>query len=292
MTREEAKSACDETKGAYKSSIVAIRSRVEQRILQNYLYHQLHITEGVWLEAIRENNSSPFKWEDGSYLVYKNWDINRPSGDEESNCAQFDPKTTRWTDISCARKGLVVCQKLQMWTFPELQNEFFEWRQNFEERFEQMFEEIDHKLERIELLEDSLNKLSDKYKDLAQSFDRIDKDVGDRIEKAVKKLEDNSEKTNQRIEALEDKTDRLAEGLVELHKECSAGCSADSGGADSDKTDIENLRKELIEEINDKVKPIKEKVDESVTDARLEIISWRRTLQIEKKGKWISLGHV
>ena len=216
--------------------------------MQNYLYHQLHITDSVWLEAKRDNGSASFRWDDGSYPVYKNWDTNRPSNDDNSNCAQFDPKTTRWTDISCDSRGLVVCEKLQMWTFPELQHEFFEWRQNFEEKYEQIFEELDEKLERLESLEDSLDKLSDKYKDLAERFDRLNEDFDERIDRAVEKLEDKNEKINEKVNALEDKTDRLADGLTELHKECSAGCSGNPGDGGADEGSVEELREELIKE--------------------------------------------
>ena len=294
MTRDEALTACEgPNRASYMPSIVKIESKSEQKQIENYLFKRLGITENVWIGAKRDEDSSNFEWEDESELHYENWDKNRPSSDRNSNCAQIRADSGKWTDIGCDGRGIVICEKLQMWTFPELLNEFFEWRRHMERSKEELIENLIVKDIRITRLENSLDQISKRLSSLRTDFDDFSSGFVSHYNQTIERLVQQNSQLNRSVSGLYDKTDRLGDGLLALHDECSQGCSGD-GQSNEGPTDdqLEDLKKDILREVDSKLDPIRDQLEKTVTDARLEIISYRRTLQIKKKGKWISLGHV
>ncbi len=139
--------------------------------------------DNVWIGAKRDNNKT-FIWEDGSEMEFSNWSEGSPSEDIEINCVQMDSKFTNqlnsdeisriqsiegaWSDVTCKKRNLVLCQKLQAWSFPQLQNEFLNVRKELTDVRNEL---VDTKKE----LGDTKKELGDTKKELGDTK----KELGD-----------------------------------------------------------------------------------------------------------------
>ena len=165
-TNDEAISACNEQNiksKSYLPSLVTIKSKEEQTYLQNYLHKELGIVDNVWIGAKRDNNNR-FVWNDGSDIEFSNWAENRPSGDLNNRCAQMLPNDSlssgQWIDTSCERQSLITCEKLQIWTFPDLQKAFLESRRRSDQKINDLNELLKVKDKQIDSLEVSVQQMS------------------------------------------------------------------------------------------------------------------------------------
>jgi hypothetical protein len=94
--------------------------------------------DNVWLDGVRREDGD-FEWSDGLDIIfYTNWGRGSPSNYTEKNCIQLTSYLATnllkedqgyWTDVSCARKNSVVCQKLQKFEFNDLQKIVLEERE-------------------------------------------------------------------------------------------------------------------------------------------------------------------
>jgi len=116
---------------------VSIKSQKEQQFLERYLFETSGVLDSVWISAKRKSdNETKFEWNDGSELEYKNWIEGYPSSNINRKCTQmqsdYNPKNLtnfvtessnegKWIDVPCEKTNLVLCEKLQNWSFPQLQ---------------------------------------------------------------------------------------------------------------------------------------------------------------------------
>jgi hypothetical protein len=129
-------------------------------------------------------NSTNFVWNDGTPLVYENWDVNRPSDDEEKRCAIIQSNsankfnnsvalaTGRWKDVSYQTGNYIFCQKLQTWTFPQLQNLFLIEKKNSQTNYKNLINQLNVVQEERSQLKEQLTDLSLKYENLKQEISR------------------------------------------------------------------------------------------------------------------------
>ena len=103
------------------SSLMEIHYKGEQDFI---LYQNL--SANIWLGIKYDDNEKAYKWNDGSKLVYENWVGGGPKKDSKL-CVQLfleeqdNPWYGKWSEVSCSKKNLVVCQKPQDWSLSRLQ---------------------------------------------------------------------------------------------------------------------------------------------------------------------------
>jgi hypothetical protein len=94
------------------SQLLTLHSKEEQDFISEFLFKTKKIAENVWLGLKKDNNN--FKWSDGSNLDFANWLTGNPSNKSDHNCVQMLPESSpigKWSDITCNKKNIAVCQK-------------------------------------------------------------------------------------------------------------------------------------------------------------------------------------
>ncbi len=147
-TRDNAEEICDQQRlktDSYNPTLVSIKSESEQKYLTKYLFDLQNVKETVWIGAKRQQgNSSRFLWHDGSEINFSNWAEGNPIDETERECVEMRSKfgsifsnvselyedniNGRWFNVPCDKNSLVICQKLQTWSFPQLQKTFLDAR--------------------------------------------------------------------------------------------------------------------------------------------------------------------
>jgi len=128
---ENAEKSCNEQENS--SNLVIIRSKDEQDFLSNLLFKTHKIIDNVWIGVKFTNNK--FKLIDDSELSFANWGQGSPRN-ETDYCVQMQSDESsigQWIDEPCAKKNLVVCQKMQFWSSSRLQNILLQVRKEFQD---------------------------------------------------------------------------------------------------------------------------------------------------------------
>jgi hypothetical protein len=106
-------------------TLVSIENAEEQDFITQLVFGQLNSKIHIWIGAKRVENGTDFVWNDGTPLDYENWNVNRPSDDEEKRRVIIESNSTnkfnnpeefatgKWMDISCETGNYIFCQKLQ-----------------------------------------------------------------------------------------------------------------------------------------------------------------------------------
>jgi hypothetical protein len=150
VTYEEAEQTCNNQARSsptlnFLPTLVSIKSQEEQQFLEKYLFEKNGALDSVWISAKRKtDNETIFEWNDGSELEYNNWAQGYPTSNTGRKCVQIQSEYSfknstnliesstegKWADIPCERNNLVVCEKLQIWSFPQLQKTLLDIRNN------------------------------------------------------------------------------------------------------------------------------------------------------------------
>ena len=116
-------------------SVIMINSLDEQQFIENVLFDQIKIVDNIWLGAKRDPKTKKFYWDDEVHtnFTYSNWaEINN---DTALECAEMFSEghfKGKWTDTSCMKSNIVVCQKMQDWTLARLLKEFLDLKKRYE----------------------------------------------------------------------------------------------------------------------------------------------------------------
>ncbi len=201
--RDEAEGKCKEERfQSIIPSLVIIKSEAEQEFLNNLIFNTSGSVDNVWIGAKRNSDNKTFIWEDESEIEFSNWSEGSPSEDVERNCVQMDSQFANlfnsdeklriqsvegvWSDVPCKKRNLVLCQKMQVWYFPQLQYEFLVVRKELTDARKEL---VDTKKE----LGDTKKELGDTKKELGDTK----KELGDTRKKLNKTyLEVKNLKTN------------------------------------------------------------------------------------------------
>ena len=111
-TEEDSIKSCKEEDST--SSLITIDNKEEQEFLNTFLEKYNNITANVWIGL--KYTDKAFKWLDGSDVNYTNWAEDAVK-DGTLACVQMSiakgSGLGKWTDQSCKKLGLIVCQKSQ-----------------------------------------------------------------------------------------------------------------------------------------------------------------------------------
>jgi hypothetical protein len=121
LSFDEAVKMCASEAAGSDVFMPTIRSPEEQAFFFDFLFNKKKVVDNVWLGAKFQDKK--FSWQDGSPLSYANWTKGSPRNVPDT-CIEIDstPQTIgAWIDISCTKKNLVVCQKMQTWSIPVIQ---------------------------------------------------------------------------------------------------------------------------------------------------------------------------
>lgn len=124
---EEAESFC---KQKYGANLVSIGVKDKQKFLENFLKSQ-GIVDYVWI-GLKYESDDDYVWSDNAEFHYSNWASGSPKNDPHY-CVQMntdDAEFGKWVDVFCAKKNLVLCEKVQSWSLSQLQNEVMNIKQN------------------------------------------------------------------------------------------------------------------------------------------------------------------
>ncbi len=165
-------------------TLVSIETAEEQDFITQLVFGQLNSKSNIWIGAQRVGNGTDFVWNDGRPLNYENWNVNKPSDDEEKRCVIIQSNsanklnnseafsTGKWMDVSCETGNYIFCQKLQTWTFPHLQNSLLIEKKNSKTKYENLINQLNVAQEERNQLKEQLTDLSLKYENLKQEISR------------------------------------------------------------------------------------------------------------------------
>jgi hypothetical protein len=181
-TRDEAEKICNQLLYTDLSipTLVSIKSTAEQDYLNEFLYNQLKIVDTVWIAAKRlEGNSSQFEWNDGPLADFTNWAEGSTVDEDDRNCVEMRPANAinkssipepsidvsngKWVKVKCEKRNLVLCQKLQTWSFLHFQKTFLNTRKEIKDSFEEVTKKLDS----------TTNQLSDTRKELENTRNQL-----------------------------------------------------------------------------------------------------------------------
>ncbi|CAG2102107.1 unnamed protein product [Medioppia subpectinata] len=123
----------------YVPTLAIVKSADEHRFLVDYLSDTFANGIDVWIGARRRtspaDNVPEFKWWDGSALEYSNWLPGAALGVDRADCVAM--KSAKqwyavsggaqlvdngvWVNTVCGAHNMVLCQKLQYWSYREIQ---------------------------------------------------------------------------------------------------------------------------------------------------------------------------
>jgi hypothetical protein len=162
VERDKAEENCN--KGFFKNdlfipTLVSIKSAAEQQFLTKFVFDISGAVENVWIGAKRRtDNNNQFVWNDGTDIDYTNWAEGSPSGNGDcvqmksqfsrrfSNISQFFKSAIngKWGNVPCNKKNLALCQKLQIWSVPQLQQTLLDIRKNLTDALTEVKNELDN----------------------------------------------------------------------------------------------------------------------------------------------------
>ena len=120
MTEEEAVKRCQTLDSS--STLISIHSRDEQQFIDDITSKYHNISTSVWIGLNYGKDS--FNWLDQSETNYTNWS-DEAAKDGEVKCVEMSLDKNvigKWTDVSCKKTALTICQKKQDLTLISLRN--------------------------------------------------------------------------------------------------------------------------------------------------------------------------
>ena len=122
--------------------------------MTNYVFNISGVKANVWIGVKRKESSNQFVWDDGSIFDFTNWTKGSPSEEVGKDCVEMQSMFTRefsnisnlnlrsingeWKDVSCESENIILCQKLQTLSFPQLQKSFLEVRKELSDARNQL----------------------------------------------------------------------------------------------------------------------------------------------------------
>jgi hypothetical protein len=157
-THKEAEDICKKERlrtELYTPRLVSIKSATEQEYLTNFVFDKSGVKINVWIGARRlPENGNEFVWNDGSVIDFTNWVEGSPTEEIGRGCVEMQSRFTRkfsnisdfnlrgingkWRDGTCESGNYVICQKLQAWSFPKLQQTFLDARKELRDTRNQL----------------------------------------------------------------------------------------------------------------------------------------------------------
>ena len=120
MNEEEAVKRCQTLDES--STLISIHSKDEQQFIDDITSKYHNISSSLWIGLNYGKDS--FIWKDQSEMNYTNWS-DEAAKTGEVKCVEMSLENERigkWTDVSCKKTALTVCQKKQDFTFITLRN--------------------------------------------------------------------------------------------------------------------------------------------------------------------------
>ena len=151
-----------------------INSKEEQQFVENVLFDQIKIVDNIWLGAKRDPKTKKFHWDDVMHtnFTYENWgEINN---DTTSECVEMVSEghlKGKWTETSCIKSNIVVCQKMQDWTLARLLKEFLDSKKQYEKEIFQLKNTINNLQNNSAKFQNENNELKEKFKNLNLTFE-------------------------------------------------------------------------------------------------------------------------
>ncbi|GFO39148.1 C-type mannose receptor 2 [Plakobranchus ocellatus] len=105
MTHDEAVVECNKL----KRPLASIRTRDQQNKATKVIQSR---EKNVWISAIYDKANRAYKWEDGSYLSYRNWEHTIPQNFKafrEHNCVSVSGGNGKWHTQICSKKFMALC---------------------------------------------------------------------------------------------------------------------------------------------------------------------------------------
>ena len=121
-TEEEALHSCSQIEQS--STLLTIHSKDEQEFNNNLLGKYKNISLNAWIGM--KYTDKVYKWMDGTDTNFTNW-ADDTVRDGTDPCVQMSLVTEtlgKWSDMSCKKLGIIVCQKKQEFNFTTLRNAF------------------------------------------------------------------------------------------------------------------------------------------------------------------------
>ena len=122
MSEEEAVKRCQTLDSS--STLISIHSRDEQQFIDDITSKYHNISTSVWIGLNYGNDS--FIWQDHTETNYTNWS-DEAAKTGEVKCVEMSLEKDiigKWTDVSCKKSALTICQKKQDLTLTSLGNAF------------------------------------------------------------------------------------------------------------------------------------------------------------------------
>lgn len=120
---------------ANNAHIVSIHYAEEQVFLQNYIFTKKKSVDNVWIGAKYLGNNV-HQWEDRTVLHgYSNWATGNPK-DLSDHCVEMtadEGLVGKWVDERCAKKNLVVCQRMPLPSISKLAETIIALKHSLEE---------------------------------------------------------------------------------------------------------------------------------------------------------------
>ena len=120
MSEEEAMKRCQTLDSS--STLISIHSRDEQQFIDDITAKYHNISSSVWIGLNYGNDS--FHWQDHTETNYTNWS-DQAAKDGEVKCVEMslvNDYLGKWSDVSCKKTALTICQKKQDLTLVALRN--------------------------------------------------------------------------------------------------------------------------------------------------------------------------
>ena len=139
-----------------QSSLITIQSQDEQEFLNKLLGAHADFSKSAWIGMKYER--SAYRWVDGTATNYTNWSSDAVK-DGTDACVEMSLVSIdlgKWTDESCEKPSLVVCQRKQELNLSLIKNLF----QNLSDTIEKQQNSITEQGEKIKSLEQKLEDQS------------------------------------------------------------------------------------------------------------------------------------
>ncbi|XP_059148051.1 uncharacterized protein LOC131935583 [Physella acuta] len=88
-----------------RAELVSIESHKEMEFLKQ------KVNESVWIGLLRENKESSWKWPNGDFANFTNWDKNQPLDVESREHCVHAKYIDKWHDFPCATLKASLCKK-------------------------------------------------------------------------------------------------------------------------------------------------------------------------------------
>ncbi|CAG2119196.1 unnamed protein product, partial [Medioppia subpectinata] len=115
----------------FSTTLTTIHTADEQSFLTHYLAKVFADGTNVWIGARqRRRSSTGFQWTDGTDMEYSRWLSGEPTNDPGYDCVTMKSMYStvgaiethgEWANVLCGSAHVVLCQRLQYWTYQQSQ---------------------------------------------------------------------------------------------------------------------------------------------------------------------------